>query len=450
MSKRSQTTALPKGTKNVPQPETPESSGKQPKLQREYHSRAEREQQIQRWIIRGTLIAVGLVLLLLAITVIIDQFVTPNQVVASVDGQNISVSQFQKRVRLERYLRNQQLTSLINTYTSFGYTEQQIVQQLQGQEPYATWIREIQVPDQMGLAVVDTLVDEQLIRNAAKERGVSVAQAEIDKQIETFFQFTPQAVVDAEATAEATATVEPTVTPTPYVSPTPSPTATITPTPEATATPSATPLPTQSPTPTQTADEELNDYQTTRDNFFRDLRRQTGMSDGDINAYFEMQALRVALTDNVGAEVTKTGAFVNARHILVATEEEAQDVLVALNAGETFSDLARAISTDTGSGANGGELGWGPASQYVKEFQEAVKTGEIGAILGPVKTEFGYHIIQVRAREDREMSDSELEQAKSSTFATWFDDYKESKKDVTQTNSIWASYVPTEPITVFG
>jgi parvulin-like peptidyl-prolyl isomerase len=460
MSKRSQTTALPKEPKNVPQPESAESGGKQSKIQREYHSRAEREQQIQRWIIRGTLIVVGLVLLLLAITVIIDQFITPNQVVASVDGQNISLSQFQQRVKLERYLRNQQLNSLINTYTSFGYTQQQIVQQLQGQEPYATWIKEIQVPDQMGLKVVDNLVEDQLLRNAAKEKGVSVTQAEIDKQIETFFQFTPEPAVNAEATAEitaeATATVEPSATPTPYVSPTPSPaptatpTATLTPTGEMTATPTATPLATLSPTPTQTADERLKDFQTSRDNFFRDLRRQTGMSDGDINAYFELQALRIALTDNVAAEVTTTGPFVDARHILVATEEEAQDVLAALNAGETFSDLARAVSTDTGSGANGGELGWSPATQFVKEFQDAVKTGEIGAILGPVKTEFGYHIIQVRAREDRELTDTQLEQAKSSAFASWLKEYKEAKKDVTQTNSIWANYVPTDPPTVFG
>ena len=57
-----------------------------------------------------------------------------------------------------------------------------------------------------------------------------------------------------------------------------------------------------------------------------------------------------------------------------------------------------------------------PSSNYVTEFADAVKTAEIGALVGPVKTQFGYHIIQVRAREDREMSDSDYEQALNTEF----------------------------------
>jgi len=453
MSKRSQTTALPKESKRAPQPQSPtpgDKGNKTPRLQREYRSRAEREQEIQRWIIRGTIITVAIIAVLLVITVIIDQFITPNQSVASVDGQNISVSQFQKRVRLERYLRNQQLTNLINTYRQFGYTDDQLLQQLQSQEPYATWIQELQVPDQLGLSVVNELVDEQLIRNAANERGITVTQAEIDTQIESFFGFSLPEEPAVEGTAEVTATLEPTQTPTPFVSPTPSPTPTLTPTPEFTATPTSTPLATLPPTPTQTNEERTEQFQTSRDDFFRELRRQTGMSDADINAYFETQAIRVALQDSVGSEIGEQGIFVDARHILVATEEEAQDIITAINAGESFADLAKAVSTDTGSGANGGELGWSPVTQYVPEFKDAVTTAEIGALVGPVQSEFGYHIIQVRAREERELDETQINQAKASTFSTWLETYKESKKDVTQTNSIWANYVPRDPATIFG
>ncbi len=454
MSKRSQTTALPKGTpKPAPVPEGGDSSGKQsPKLQREYRSHAEREHEIQRWVIIGTIAAVVIVVLLLAVTIIWDQVITPNQVVASVDGQNITVSQFQKRVRLERYLRNQQLTQLVQTYTSFGYTEQQVVQQLQQSEPYATWIKELQVSDQMGLSMIDKMVEEQLIRNAAKEKGITVTQDDINKQIDQYFGYTPPPVVNADATAEVTATVTPTptITPTPFVSPTPSPAPTTTPTPALTATASATPLATLPPTATLTNDEQAKQFQDTRDTVFRDLRKQTGMRDADLNSYFEFQAMRIKLQDAVSTDITSTGPFADVRHILVATEEEANDVINALHAGESFADLAKSVSTDTSSGANGGELGWGPISQYVKEFQDAVKTAEIGAIIGPVKSQFGYHIIQVRAREDRELSKDQLDNAKSSAFSNWLKDYKESKKDKTQTNSIWANYVPTDPQTIFG
>lgn len=453
MSKRSQTTALPKEN-TKPVPTGGDADGKQttPKLRQEYRSRAEREHEIQRWVILGTIAAVAIVVLLLAITFIYDQVITPNQVVLSVDGQNVNVSQFQRRVRLERYLRNQQLTQVVQTYTSFGYTEQQIVQQLQSQEPYATWIKELQVPDQMGLAMIDTIIEEQLIRNAAKERGITVSQADIDKQINQYFGYEPPSAVGSEATAEATATVTPTptITPTPYVSPTPSPVPTATVTPEFTATPSATPLATLPPTATLTTDETAKQFQDTRDSVFRTLRQQTGMSDADINSYFELQALRIALQDSIASDITTTGPFVDARHILVATEEEAQDVITAINAGESFADLAKAVSTDTGSGANGGELGWSPATNYVKEFQEAVKTAEIDAIVGPVKTQFGYHIIQVRAREDRELTQDQIDNAKAGAFSTWLEEYKTSKQAVTQTNSIWANFVPTTPQTIFG
>jgi len=454
MSKRSQTTALPKGTpKPTPETEGGGSGGKQPpKLQREYRSHAEREHEIQRWVIIGTIAAVVVVVLLLGVTIVSDQIITPNQVVASVDGQNITVSQFQRRVRLERYLRNQQLTQIVQTYTQFGYTEQQLVQQLQQTEPYATWIKEIQVSDQMGLSIIDTMIEEQLIRNAAKEKGITVTQDEINAQINKYFGYTPPPVAGAEATAEATATVTPTptITPTPFVSPTPSPVPTTTPTPAQTATATATPLATLPPTATLTNDEQNKQFQDSRDTAFREIRKLTGMSDADINNYFELQALRVKLQDAVATDITTKGQFVDSRHILVATEEEANDVIAALNAGESFADLAKSVSTDTGSGANGGELGWSPVTNYVKEFQDAVKTADIGAIVGPIKSQFGYHIIQVRAREERELTKDQIDQAKSGAFSNWLKDYKESKKSVTTTNSIWANYVPTDPSTIFG
>ena len=453
MSKRSQTTALPKETPKPAPVEGGEDGGKQtPKLRREYRSHAEREHEIQRWVIIGTIAAVVVVVLLLAVTIVSDQIITPNQVVASVDGQNITVTQFQKRVRLERYLRNQQLTQLVQTYTSFGYTEQQIVQQLQQQEPYATWIKELQVSDQMGLKMVDTMTEEQLIRNAAKEKGITVSQADIDAQINKFFGYTPPKVVSADATAEATATVTPTptITPTPFVSPTPSPAPSPTPTSEVTPTVTPTPLATLPPTATLTNDEQVKQFEDNRNSIFRDLRTQTKMSDADINSYFELQALREKLQDAISTDITTKGTFVDARHILVATEEEANDVINALNSGESFAELAKSVSTDTSSGANGGELGWQPATTYVKEFQDAVKAAKIGDIVGPIKTQFGYHIIQVRGREDRDLTQAQIDSAKSGAFSNWLKDYKESKKDKTTTNSIWANFVPSDPTTIFG
>ncbi|MBL8163859.1 MAG: peptidylprolyl isomerase [Anaerolineae bacterium] len=466
MSKRSQTTGLPKeNAKKTLTTENPAAEGATkdaPKLKHEFHSRHEREAEIQRWVVLGTGIAVAVVVVILAIAFIIDQVITPNQVVASVEGRNITVSEFQRRVRFERFIRNNQLINIYNTYQSFGLPQDQIGQQLQSQEPYATWLRELQVPDQMGLTVINQMVEDQLIRNVAAERGISVTQDQIDKTIEEFFGFDAEAVLNAEATAEATAegtaepTATPTITPTPYVSPTPSPAPTETPIPSATPTPeltptaTLTPFPTIPPTATLTGPEQVDQFQQNRDDFFASIRQQTGLSDSDIKAYFELQALRDAVQESVTSEVGTQGIFADARHILVDTEEEAKDIIDALNAGESFAALAQAVSKDTSSGQNGGELGWSPITQYVAEFQAAVRDAEIGAIVGPVQTEFGYHIIQVRAREERELTEAQIDSAKTNTFNTWLETLKEEKQALIEQSSIWANYVPSDPPSVFG
>jgi len=79
-----------------------------------------------------------------------------------------------------------------------------------------------------------------------------------------------------------------------------------------------------------------------------------------------------------------------------------------------------------------------------------VVAAKIGDVVGPIKTQFGYHIIQVRAREERDLSQDQIDSAKSNAFSNWLKDYKESKKDKTTTNSIWANFVPSDPQTIFG
>ncbi len=84
-----------------------------------------------------------------------------------------------------------------------------------------------------------------------------------------------------------------------------------------------------------------------------------------------------------------------ARHILVETEEEAQEVLQQLAGGADFAELAEEFSTDPGSAARGGDLGPAPVGAYVGPFDEAVWNSDIGDIIGPVATDFGYHVIEV-------------------------------------------------------
>jgi len=84
----------------------------------------------------------------------------------------------------------------------------------------------------------------------------------------------------------------------------------------------------------------------------------------------------------------------SASHILVKTEGEAYIILKQLREGSRFEKLAEEKSLCP-SRKKGGDLGWFARGQMVKEFETAVFSGKKGQILGPVKTQFGYHIIRI-------------------------------------------------------
>lgn len=94
------------------------------------------------------------------------------------------------------------------------------------------------------------------------------------------------------------------------------------------------------------------------------------------------------------------GATVSAKHILVDEEEECKKILEAIQNGEkTFEDAAKEYS-NCPSGERGGDLGEFGKGQMVKEFEEAAFNAEIGAVAGPVKTQFGYHLIKVEKKSE--------------------------------------------------
>lgn len=90
-------------------------------------------------------------------------------------------------------------------------------------------------------------------------------------------------------------------------------------------------------------------------------------------------------------------AKATARHILVGTKEDCEALKSRIEAGEDFSACARENSKCP-SGRDGGNLGEFGPGQMVKEFDTVVFTGEVGKVLGPVQTQFGYHLIEVTKR----------------------------------------------------
>ena len=88
-----------------------------------------------------------------------------------------------------------------------------------------------------------------------------------------------------------------------------------------------------------------------------------------------------------------------ARHILVSTEDACSDLKKQIDGGADFATLA-AEHSSCPSGKEGGALGTFGPGQMVKEFDEVVFSAPVGEVQGPVKTQFGYHLVEVTHRAD--------------------------------------------------
>lgn len=136
-------------------------------------------------------------------------------------------------------------------------------------------------------------------------------------------------------------------------------------------------------------------------------------------AFLQQRALHAAVIDNeIAGKITEEEVRarydqqiaatppsneVKARHILVKTKEEAEAIIKRLDAGESFEDIAKEVSTDPGSGANGGDLGWFGPGQMVPEFEQAAFALEVGAhSKEPVQSQFGWHIIKVEDKRQQQ------------------------------------------------
>ena len=92
-------------------------------------------------------------------------------------------------------------------------------------------------------------------------------------------------------------------------------------------------------------------------------------------------------------------ATASARHILVDSEEKCLQLKNEIEAGADFGDVAKQHSSCP-SGSNGGELGQFGPGQMVPEFDKVVFSADVNTVQGPVKTQFGYHLLEVTSRTD--------------------------------------------------
>lgn len=426
-------------------------------------ARLEKERRQSKILTIGIISILGLIVLLIVYGALSKTVLIAGRTVAVVNDDKITVADFQKRVRYERMT----LTQTYESYYASGFAQY-----------LGSYMQEMQ--DQLdnfidfGSTVLDKMVNDQLIIQKATELGITVSEAEIDKIIEENFGFyangtptvvptiaykptstlsalqialtspTPDAIdLPTEEPVTETVAPEPTAAPgegSEEVMPTATeslPTATATLEPTATTNPTATVIP---PTATPYTREGYDNLYAT---VVANLDNQAKFTNEDFRNYVRNILFSQKLYDEVTKDVPTEQEMVWARHILVATQEEADAVLASINAGEDFAALAAQYSSDTSNSYNGGDLGWMYKGQMVEEFETTAWSLEIGETSQPVQTSFGFHIIQVLGHETRQLSADELSSAKSTVYQQYLADLNAAA--TIERKDIWASVVPSEP-----
>jgi parvulin-like peptidyl-prolyl isomerase len=401
---------------------------KQPRQPNRRHvSRLEKENRQRRQLYIGTAAVFALILALLAWALIDNYVLKPARPVATVGSDRIRTNDYQKLLQYRRYDSQMYLQTLDQQKQQFASAE--------GQEFLVNYIdQQIQQIQQsysvLPTTVLDQMIRDLVVRQEAATRGITVTADEVQTLLQQQFGYDPDAVAAAELAATlaaqatatpvvtATATAVPTVTPTVVATVAVTATEAVTTTGEITATAVITQTPTPAPTEVPMTSDEFADG-TTR--FFTTIKEQVGFTEADFRKLLESSLYQDKVEAALKAEMPATAEQVHARHILVATAEEAQKVLDRLAAGEDFGALAKELSTDTGSGAQGGDLGWFGRGQMVTEFDEAAFSLEPGTISAPIQTTYGFHIIEVLERDDNRVLEGDaLSTYQDTQLQAWY------------------------------
>jgi parvulin-like peptidyl-prolyl isomerase len=364
-------------------------------------------------------------------------------VIASVNGTQITVRDYQNRLRYE----------LANTQGRIAQYENAL-SQLQGDpstnQLVALYQQQLSNEQSNLIALpnstLETMIEDELVKQEAKRRGITVTSQEIDQEVELEVKSglgyarptdTPTPGPSPTNTETPTITLTPTNTPTPTWSPTATPTLSQTLTATPTEGPTNTPAPTQTPLSPQAYQTELNKFQTNiaQRNISFDTYRQV----------VEAQLYRQKLNDILAKAVPTSEEELHVRQILVNTFDEAQKVEARLKAGEDFGQVAAEISIDPNAKQDLGDIGWIGKGDTVKEFEDVAFSLPVMQISDPVTSTYGVHIIQVLAKDpNRKLDPTKLQQKQSQAVTDWLTTAKQSPDNKIERNFDYNIDVPSD------
>jgi len=424
-------------------------------VNRKHEARAEIERKQRRLLLIGAIVTISISILVIVFGILNVNVFEKMRPVARVGSTNLTVNQFVEEARFYRwqligqYQNTYQIYQMFGEDPNFAASFQQNLVQIQTQ---------LDNTSSVGTAVLQKMVEDQLVADKAKELGITVSADEVEAYLKNGFGFfpdgtpTPTVVPTTAPTSTLsplqltlsapTATAQPSATatldPAAVVEPTAEPTVEA-PTPTADPNATATPVPTAEPTATPYT---FEGYQTEVANYTKTLG-EANVSETFFREYIRKQILREKVMEAFTADQPAAEEKVWAHHFLVQDETEAKLISERLKSGVEWNVIAAEIAQDTTGEKRMEDLGWFARGAMVKEFEDAAFSLEVGAISDPVKSSFGYHIIQVLGHEDRPLSAAEWMSARQEAFQTWLNEQRES--DQVEEFDRWMEYVPVEP-----
>ena len=405
---------------------------------RKHVARAQREQMYRQWLLAASIFLGVVVVGLVGYAIFDYAVVRPNTVVLTIDGEEITSQEFTGWVRMAQAdLVNQ--IDYLSISAQYGLIGPDQLPQVQQQVD--TMVAQLENETMMAQLALDRLVETYLVRRELGSLDIEIDEAEVEHQIEVGFNFfgegtataVPTSTPDVERTSIyatayatqgwATATSVPTSTATPEVSPTPEE---IEATPEATEATEAAASPAASPTPRPTATEYTREGY---EELYADTIRE--WEDLDVpEEIFRLHLLRSyygdLLIDYFKTQVESEGEQVLASHILVDSEETAQEILQAMDEGQDWGSLASLYSMDFDTSFFGGDIGWNTLDDLVERYTFnvgiAAFAAEPGTIVGPIPSEDGFHMFWVLDRDTRPLNALQLQSAAERAFTAWMND----------------------------
>ena len=387
--------ASSKKTKSTPKKGAAKESAPQTKKQIAIGRKQARQNRII-WISVASLAAV--VIVILAIGIISEVLVKPNQPVATVDGVKIPMDDYQNLLRYRRYNLH---ASIADAQDAIGNLDPANEQSEILGTIYQQQLEQLQTS--LALApqtALDELIEDELIQQKATELGITASDAEVE---ETIFSDIQQAVAQAPQ-VPITGTEE-------------------------------------IPTPTPLPQSQVNEI-------YDSIVNNMGLSNKAFRDLIQRSLLREKVQDALASQVPATGLVANVQLIQTDTRDKATEAQARIEGGEEFTVVAQEVSSDTLTAGTGGDLGWVTTGEllarYGQEVEDTAFSADVGTVVLVEGNDQYYLILVVERDENGPLPEGVLSTRQSAALDGWLTERLEAP-DVQIERLLEDSQIPDDP-----